>query len=96
MIFFNVKPVREFLLKNGYVYTIRDHMLKQDDIAVTGSYRSIKKLCDVKTEFVCFVSCPEDLAFYTHASGFATSVDWYYLAQKMRHKPMMLFKVSKC
>lgn len=38
-IFFNVKEVREFLLKSGFVYTIRKKRFRVgNDIAVTGSY----------------------------------------------------------
>jgi len=96
MIFFNIKKVRDFLMNNEYVYTIRDHILKKNDIAVTGNRRNLKKLCDVKIEFVGFVASPDDLTSYTHMSGFINSLDWYYLAREMCKGTMILYKVIKC
>lgn len=52
-IFFNVKPVRDFLVSKGCVYTLRKKRFRiGKDIAVHGSYYKWTKIADVWIELV--------------------------------------------
>lgn len=94
-IIFNVKNVREYLLKNGVVFSIRtvNHNGIESAVYYDHGWKSLGK---VKCEFITFVSTPEDLAFYVKDSGFNFSVDWFELAIKIHKKrPLMLYKITQ-
>lgn len=93
-IIFGVRNVREYLLSNGIVFTIRTAYHDGIENAVYYDH-GWKNLGKVKCEFISLVSAPEDLAFYVKDSGFNFSVDWFELAIKIHKKrPLILYKVT--
>lgn len=98
MIFFNVEPVREFLIINGYVYTLRKKRFRiGNDIAVYGSYYKHKIIAKVFIETVPIgqVTNSEILAVYFDYSGLKGSAsEWFELAKKLSGDELYLYKVS--
>jgi hypothetical protein len=81
-IFFNVHEAREYLLDNGYVYTLRTKRppKAQVDHARWGSYYRFSDLGLVKIEFVMEVRDRHDLEPYVKESGFKTVNEWFTAA----------------
>jgi len=92
-----VKEAREYLLKHGFVFTLRGNMRRTGkDIAVQGSYKKHKNLGKVNIEFTGEISYVHQLnPWYMH-SGFDSPKAWFDTATKM-HKgklPLYLFRVD--
>ena len=96
MIFFNVKEVKNFLLKNGEVYTTRKPSRKIGvDIAVEGSYTHPKILGLVDIKFVELITSPEQLTPYVDKSGISSIFLWFEKAQELHKlKALGLFHVK--
>lgn len=98
MIFFNVEPVREFLIKNGYVYTLRKKRFRiGNDIAVYGSFCKHETIAKVFIESVPFgqVTNSEMLVLYFDYSGLKSSAsEWFELARKLSGDELYLYKVT--
>jgi len=84
MIFFNVEEARNFLVKNGFVYTLRRHRKHLgSNLAVYGGYYKWEKLGACNIEFIKDVSWMGDLtAEDVENSGFETVTDWWKVAMK--------------
>lgn len=108
MIFFNVKEVREFLIKNGYVYTLCKRGRKEgQDTAVyradVNNPKTITQIGGCNVEGIIVVLSFEHLEPYVEFSGFysryghhnITAREWYILGVKL-HKTtdLALFKVT--
>jgi len=93
MMFFNVEAVREFLLKNGYVYTIRRNNRRVGkDIAVYGSYSKNTKMGNVDIKLVLEnLTSAEQLKPYINESGLENAEDLLKLAQKMSDEKLNLY-----
>jgi hypothetical protein len=83
MIFFNAEKVRQFLIKKGYVHTLRNKHLRSRDVAVYGSYRNWKKIGNIKIEFKNVITEENQLAPYVKESGFDSVKEWFKTAQKI-------------
>ena len=96
MIFFNIKQVKDFLLKNGEVYTTRKPSRKTGvDLAVEGSYTHPKILGLVDIKFVELITQPEQLALYVNKSGLQSPFVWFEKAQELHKlKTLGLFHVK--
>jgi len=70
MIWFKVKPVREFLIINGEVYTLRKKRFRiGNDVAVYGSMYKQKRIGKVNIEVVGKITRVEELLPYVRESG---------------------------
>jgi hypothetical protein len=83
MIFFNAEKVRNFLIEKGYVHTLRNKRLRSHDVAVYGSYRSWKKIGNIKVEFKTVITAENQLAPYVIESGFVSGKEWFETAQQI-------------
>jgi hypothetical protein len=83
MIFFNAEKVRNFLIEKGYVHTLRNKRLRSHDVAVYGSYRSWKRIGNVKVEFKTVITAENQLAPYVKESGFVSAKEWFETAQQI-------------
>jgi len=99
-IYFNVKEAREFLLENGFVYTIRKKRSVGRAIAVVGSYYNHKPIADVDVIEVTTKPVLErgefdsTLSFYVKTSGFKNLSDWLKAVMKFKPKEsLFLYKV---
>lgn len=96
MIFFNLKIVRDFLLNNGIVYTLRRKRRTGKDTVLVGSYYKHKKLAKVNITYVTQISSPDELKPYYRLSGFDSPESWFEIASKL-HKnelPLHLYLVE--
>jgi len=80
LMFFNVPQAREYLLKHGFVYTVRDHLIQGRKKAVYGSYREQVPIGDVQVKFIhsfrhTFLS-HSPLGSFVQQSGFQTVEEW--------------------
>lgn len=98
LIFFNVPQVREFLLKNGFVYTLRKSRRIGNDLAVYGSYFKQTKIgrCKVQLEATYPIGSEKDLSSeHVKYSSFKTAEEWYTLALKLYKGELpYLYKVT--
>ena len=70
VLFFNVKLVREYLLENGEVYTLRKLRKRiGNDVAVTGSYYKQNKIATINIELVGKIAKWSELIKYVMKSG---------------------------
>ena len=95
-IFFNVPEVRDFLLENGIVFTLRKPRSEGETYAVVGSYYKHKTIAIVKVKLEkADIHYAEDLLPYFFQSGLNQSVyEWFELAKKMSGKTLNLYKVT--
>jgi len=106
IMFFNVKKVREFLLKEGYIYTLRKKRKRVgEDVAVKGNYYKQDWLAWIHIEFIKSIHSFLELVFFVAESGLApknivdskkgmASLKWFDLAKKMsKTYPLYLYKV---
>jgi len=97
-IFFNVKPVREFLIKNGFVYTLRKRRGRVgNDVAVHGSYYKRKTIAKVFILEVPIgkIENSEMLTGFFDESGLKSSAsEWFELAKKLSGEELYLYKVT--
>ena len=101
MIFFNIEEVREFLIKNGFVYTLRKPRNTGQDIAVYGSYYKHKTFAKVFIDFEgADPFTPEALEYYIEKTGLyrgnkkEDSAKWLELEKKLSGEHIHLYKVS--
>lgn len=107
VMFFNVQDVKEFLLEEGYVYTLRKKRFRiGNDIAVVGSYYKHKKIARIHIEFIKSIHSFLELVFFVAESGLVpkdiadnrkgvASLKWFDLAKKMsKTYPLYLYKVK--
>ena len=91
LIFFNVPQAREYLLRRGFVYTLRPKMRKTGrDVAAYGSYYEHQRIGHVWVDFVKEVKDKGELRGYVADSGFKSVEDWWRAAKGSR----FLFKVT--
>lgn len=66
---FNVKCVRDFLLKNGFVFTVRGYNYNSNTFMFYDNFYSRYKIKNVK--------CKSDLEDFFKYSGFVSLDDWW-------------------
>jgi hypothetical protein len=74
VILFNVEKARDFLLKNGYVYTLRPKK-RREGIEVL-SYEGFGKKGVVNVSFVKEVKDDKELYKFVNESGFYSIQEW--------------------
>lgn len=100
MIYFNVKDVKEFLEKNGMVYTLRKPRTVGITQAVVGSYYKHETFATVDIQLIIEnVIDSRQLYKYFSESGLAGtevegSLRWLNLANKLSGFTLNLYKVS--
>lgn len=100
IIYFNVKGVKEFLEKNGLVYTLRKPRSVGMTQAVTGSYYKHETFATVDVGLVEEnITDYRRLYMYFPESGLVGSLvegslKWLELAHKMSGSTLNLYKVS--
>jgi hypothetical protein len=77
VVWFNVEEARNFLLENGYVYTLRPVHKKEG--VVTLMYDK-KEQGEVFVEFIFKVESIYQLLPYVKKSGFSSIDEWLYKA----------------
>ena len=82
---FSVDNVREFLLKNGIVFTFRLHKHKTGKDWINKG-RGQRKICDVQISLEKEVNEPADLVPYVEYSGFEHLWDWVSEIKKLNPK----------
>ena len=99
-IFFNVKEARNFLLENGFVYTIRKRRSTGKANAVVGSYYKHKTIAEVDVievttkPVLAHGEFDSTLSFYVKNSGFKNLSDWLKAVMKFKPKTsLFLYKV---
>jgi hypothetical protein len=96
-IYFNVPDVREFLLDNGVVFTLRKPRSEGETYAVVGSYCKHKTIAIVRVKLEkTDIHYAEDLGPYFSQSGLVgcSVYDWFELAKKMSGETLNLYKVT--
>jgi hypothetical protein len=94
-IYFNVSEVREFLLENGIVFTLRKPRSIGVTQAVFGSYfkHTTFAIVEVKLERE-HVNYMEELLPYIERSGLKDVGKWFELAKKMSGDTLNLYNVT--
>lgn len=82
-IFFNVLKVRNYLIKHGFVYTVRKPRATGIDTAVYGNYFNNTKICNVIVKEIG-AATPELLKYKVKHSGFKTAEEWIYVINKLK------------
>lgn len=96
MIFFNIKPVREFLVVEGHVYTLRSPRRTGIEMAVHGTHYYSKKIFMVSTELVIEgVTSASQLREYAGMSGLTSAEEWFRLALKLSGVKLNLYHCTK-
>jgi hypothetical protein len=89
---FAVKKVRDFLLENGKVYTVRDHKHKVGRDWITDR-RGGRKLRDVDITEVASFDAETDgvgiLGKYVQMSGFTSVADWVSCVGLVNHSRLL-------
>ncbi len=83
VIWFNVKEAREFLLKNGYVYTLRPKKRKREGREVL-MYGSFGKKGLVSVSFINEITDDDQLEQFVSCSGFNSVKEWTSAAGQSR------------
>jgi len=98
VIFFNVKEVREFLIKNGLVYTLRKKRFRVgNDTAVYGSRFKQKKIGKVFIELIPIgkITNSETLVVFFDYSGLNSSASsWFELGKQLSGDNLYLYRVT--
>ena len=98
VIFFNVVAVRSYLLRNGFVYTLRKRR-KHNGLtqAVYGNYYKKYFVCNVLVEELHVVKRVDQLQPYHKHSGLTCSVSqWLSLAKRLsKTDDIWLYKVTR-
>jgi len=85
MIFFNMEKARRFLIKHGYVYTLRPRLREGVEAAVYGSWYKYTKIARVvSVRFVKVIKDKSELLEYVGKSGFETVDEWWEAAEGSR------------
>lgn len=84
---FLVERVRECLLREGRVYTVRSYDMWNEYVWVDGVGRCFRRQ-------VAVITCQEDLARFVRWSGFASVAEWWQAIQRFcAGKPMWCYYV---
>jgi hypothetical protein len=107
LIFFNVKEVRDFLMLNGYVFTLRKNRSEGQAIAVVGSYFDHKPIASVFVKLILEnVYNAHQLSAYVAGSGIKAlftlndmcydddAHHWFALANKLSGEQLNLYLVT--
>ena len=86
---FDVPEVREFLMKNGEVYTVRSFESRDRFTVVP-----VNNLPDCLKEKICKIKSYKDLTRYTHLSGFKSPMEWWRKIEEMKATEGWLYHVS--
>lgn len=81
-IFFNVREAREYLMKNGHVYSLRWKRHTGKARILKGSYFKHEDLGFSTVELVKLAPTMNDLRRYLDRSGFKTVNDWMLTARE--------------
>ena len=81
VVIFEIEQVREFLLKHGSVWTVRDHPLKLGMNWMTDKRRG-KKIADIKVEDKGPIKI-ENLVIFLGESGFESCEEWIETIKKL-------------
>ena len=84
---FEVKEVREFLIRNGFVYSVRSYRRRNGFVFVERVGLCYRK-------FVRFVECEEDLEKYVKWSGFENVDEWVEWIRRFRVRRGCLYRVN--
>jgi hypothetical protein len=106
-IFFNVKEVRQFLMLNGYVFTLRKPRNVGEAIAVVGNYYKYEPIGKVFVQLIKEdIKHPHELSPYVNGSGIEAPLTlndmcydddahhWFALANKMSGQKLNLYLVT--
>jgi len=98
--FFNVKPVREHLIKHGHVYTLRKATRKAGkDTAFYGDRfkGELTKIGRIEIFIEMRAISPNQLEPYVNNSGMPSAEEWWKAAVKIhKGEPMNLYHVFLC
>ena len=95
VMFFNIKSVREFLINNGYVFTLRKKRFRIGrDMAVYGNYYIQTKIGNINIEKLEQIASPNQLSSYINESGLKDIEKWFGLATKLSGQKLYLYKVT--
>jgi hypothetical protein len=83
VIFFNDERVRNTLLVQGFVYTLRGMRKIGRDIAVVGRLYDYRIIADVNVEYVMPITQAYQLTPYVVWSGLDDSNQWLALAKRL-------------
>ena len=86
---FDVPEVRECLMKNGEVYTVRSFESRDRFTVVP-----VNNLPDCLKEKICKIESYKDLTRYTHLSGFKSPLEWWRKIEEMKATEGWLYHVS--
>lgn len=99
VMFFNVKLVREFLLENGEVYTLRKQRKRIGrDTAITGDYYHQNKLAKINIELVGKIIHWSELIKYVMKSGLfpkTKNMVHLFLSKAFQEKSKEWFELAK-
>ena len=84
---FNVKEVREFLIKNGFVYSVRSYRRRNGFVFV-------EKVGLCYRKFVRFVESERDIEKYVKWSGFENVEGWKEWIRRFRVRRGCLYRVN--
>ena len=92
-IFFNRPKAREYLMKNGIVYTLRPAERKNGTYRLCyGNYFKSIKLGQGEVEFIKKIEDDKELEDYVARSGFDTCEEWIKEANGARYLHLVLNK----
>ena len=107
LIFFNIKEVRNFLMLNGYVFTLRKSRSEGEALAVVGSYFDHQPLGMTNVKLILEdVYNAHQLSPYVAGSGIKAQVtlcdcgydddahQWFGLANKLSGEKLNLYLVT--
>jgi hypothetical protein len=86
---FDVPEVRECLIKNQEVYTVRSFESRDRFTVVP-----VNNLPDCLKEKICKIQSYKDLTRYTHLSGFKSPLEWWRKIEEMKAQDGWLYHVS--
>ena len=85
VIIFDYKEPRDYLEKNGFVYTLRSPKRKHVGKDWYNYHRCGIKRGDVDITFIREIEDPEELEPFVYNSGFKTLEDWLKKAKKSKY-----------
>jgi hypothetical protein len=100
LIFINSEKVRNFLITNKIVYTLRqkDRRITHSGLekVATGNYYSYHILAKVKIAKICEIAKEEELQPYYLQSGFESVTEWLKFSEELFHVklPASLYKAE--
>lgn len=107
LIFFNVEEARNFLLENGYVFTLRKHRMEGEAIAIVGNYYKHKTIGKVFVKLIkANITHPHELSSYVAGSGIKSPITfnslcydddahhWFALAKQISGEQLNLYLVT--